>query len=202
MKKNTLVLASTSSYREAILKKLNIPFLVASPNFNETPLKNETPYQLVERLAIGKATSCQVEQPSLIIGSDQICIINDAIVGKSHTRENAIKQLESQSGKRITFMTSLALYNTETQRTQSAIDTVHVYFRHLTREQIETYVDKEKPFNCSGSFKCEGLGIALLKQLDCIDPNSLIGLPLIRLIDLLENEGVSVLSHHNSTKTL
>ncbi len=193
MKKLTLVLASTSPYRRSILEKLMVPFLTATPDCDETPLENETPEQLVIRLAENKAKSCRVEQPSLIIGSDQVCIINNQIIGKPHNRENAIKQLELQSGKAVTFVTGLAIYNTETDQTHSIIDTFRVHFRQLTKAQIEAYVDKEQPFYCAGSFKSEGLGIALFKRLEGDDPNSLIGLPLIKLINLLETENFPVL---------
>lgn len=193
MKKLTLVLASTSPYRRSILEKLAIPFLTTVPDCDETPFENEAPEQLVRRLAESKARSCQVKLPSLVIGSDQVCIINNQIIGKPHNRENAIKQLEAQSGKVITFVTGLSVYNTETDQANSIIDTFRVYFRPLTRTQIETYVDKEQPFNCAGSFKSEGLGIALFERLEGDDPNTLIGLPLIKLIDLLEKENFFVL---------
>lgn len=193
MKKLTLVLASTSPYRRSILEKLAVPFLTAAPDCDETPFENETPEQLVKRLAESKARSCQVKQPSLVIGSDQVCIINNQIIGKPHNRGNAITQLEAQSGKAITFVTGLSIYNTETNHCHSIIDTFRVHFRRLTQTQIEAYVDKEQPFNCAGSFKSEGLGIALFERLEGDDPNTLIGLPLIKLIDLLEKENFYVL---------
>lgn len=193
MRNLTLVLASTSPYRRAILEKLTLPFSTVAPDCDETPLQGETPQQLVTRLSETKAKSCHVSQPSLIIGSDQVCVIDNQIIGKPHNRENAIAQLQAQSGKRITFLTGLAVYNTETGQIQSTIDTFHVHFRNLSQNQIETYVDKEQPFYCAGSFKSEGLGIALFERLEGDDPNALIGLPLIKLINLLNNEGVSVL---------
>ncbi|KJY83455.1 septum formation inhibitor Maf [Vibrio galatheae] len=188
-----LVLASTSPYRKQLLNKLAIEFKTASPNFDETPLENESPQALVKRLAIGKAESCQVSQTSLVIGSDQVCVINGEIIGKPHTRENAIAQLTKQSGRSIQFFTGLALHNTQTGSTDSKVDTFTVHFRNLTSKQIEHYVDKEQPFYCAGSFKSEGLGIALFERLEGKDPNTLVGLPLIDLIDMLATQGIDVL---------
>ncbi|MCL9783691.1 Maf-like protein [Vibrio sp. S4M6] len=188
-----LVLASTSPYRQTILNKLAISFSTAAPQCDETPLKNESPVDLVRRLSIEKAKSCHITSPSLIIGSDQVCVIDNQIVGKPLTRENAIKQLEMQSGKAITFYTGVAVYNSETQHLEHAIDTVVVHFRSLTTNMIERYVDIEQPYYCAGSFKCEGLGIALFEKIESKDPNTLVGLPLIDLVRLLENQGLAVL---------
>ncbi|MFV0449679.1 MAG: Maf family protein [Vibrio sp.] len=188
-----LVLASTSPFRQQLLNKLNIPFITAQPDCDETPLQNESPESLVQRLADQKARSCVVEKPSLIVGSDQVCVIDGQIVGKPHSQQKAIEQLISQSGKAITFYTGLALYNSHTRQSQITLDTFTVHFRHLTRSMVERYVEKELPLNCAGSFKSEGLGIALFEKLEGDDPNSLIGLPLIQLIKLLENENFTVL---------
>lgn len=193
MKNYQLVLASTSPYRQQLLEKLAIPFVTVQPDCDETPFANETPEQLVSRLAINKARSCLVSEPSLVIGSDQVCVIDGEIIGKPHYREQAIEQLLQQSGRAITFYTGLALYNTLNQHTQTIVDTFTVHFRTLTREMATRYVDKEQPFSCAGSFKSEGLGIALFKRLEGDDPNTLVGLPLIKLVTLLENEGISVL---------
>ncbi|MGF1741658.1 Maf-like protein [Vibrio profundum] len=189
----SIVLASTSPFRQQLLAKLEIPFTVASPNCDETPMENETPDQLVERLALEKAASCPLSRPSLVIGSDQVCVIDGNIVGKPLTRENAIRQLQQQSGKAITFYTGLAVYNSDSKQSDVIIDTVVVHFRTLSRSAIENYIDKEQPLYCAGSFKCEGLGIALFDRIESSDPNSLIGLPLIRLVDLLHKHGVEVL---------
>lgn len=189
----SIVLASTSPFRQQLLAKLEIPFTVASPNCDETPMENETPEQLVERLALEKAASCPLSQPSLVIGSDQVCVIDGNIVGKPLTRENAIRQLQQQSGKAITFYTGLAVYNSDSKQSDVIIDTVVVHFRDLSLSAIENYIDKEQPLYCAGSFKCEGLGIALFDKIESNDPNSLIGLPLIRLVDLLHKHGVEVL---------
>ena len=188
-----LVLASTSPYRQQLLNKLSLSFETMSPDFDETPLENEAPLTLVERLAKGKAESCHTDKPSLVIGSDQVCVINGEIIGKPLTAKNAIKQLTEQSGKTIQFFTGLALHNTETGNTDVRVDTFSVHFRSLSQQQIENYVEKEKPYYCAGSFKSEGLGIALFEKLEGKDPNTLVGLPLIDLVDMLEVQGVSVL---------
>lgn len=188
-----LILASTSPFRRSILEKLHLPFETAAPNCNETPIQGETPEELVKRLAIQKAISCNTTENSLIIGSDQVCVIEGKIVGKPHTKEKAIEQLMAASGQVITFYTGLALYCTESGESNVRLDTFKVHFRNLTRAQIEYYVEVEQPLNCAGSFMSEGLGIALFSQLEGRDPNSLIGLPLITLIDMLEQKGVQVL---------
>lgn len=193
MNQPNIMLASTSQYRKSILDKLQIPFELASPDCDETPLPDETPQQLVKRLALTKAKSCHIDKHALVIGSDQVCVIDNKIVGKPYTRDNAIRQLMAASGKTIVFYTGIALYNTQTTRAQVELDTFRVHFRQLTQEQVESYIDKEKPLNCAGSFMSEGLGIALFEKLEGDDPNTLIGLPLIKLISMLENQGVAVL---------
>jgi MAF protein len=193
MKNYQLVLASTSPFRKQLLEKLSVPFICLSPNCDETPLDDEKPLDLVMRLAANKATSCPTVRPSLVIGSDQVCVINNKIVGKPLNRENAIEQLLAQSGSIITFYTGLAVHNTATNHTEIGYDTFEVHFRDLTREQIERYVDREEPFYCAGSFKSEGMGICLFKKLVGKDPNTLVGLPLIDLIDMLRVQGLDVL---------
>ncbi|GAD88294.1 septum formation protein Maf [Vibrio halioticoli NBRC 102217] len=194
MNEYQIVLASTSPYRAEILRKLSVSFIQVSPDFDETALDNELPEQLVARLAEGKAKSCSLpDGQHLVIGSDQVCVVNGRIAGKPHTKAGAIQQLTEQSGQTITFYTGLALYNTKNSRTQVIVDTFNVHFKTLSETQIKRYVEIEQPLNCAGSFKSEGLGIALFRALEGKDPNTLIGLPLIELIDLLENEGVSVL---------
>jgi len=188
-----LVLASTSPFRQQLLGKLQVPFITAQPNCDETPRNNESPQALVMRLAEEKARSCNVSKASLVIGSDQVCVIDGDIVGKPHTAEKAIEQLLSQSGKAITFYTGLALFNSETQKTQVVCEPFVVHFRELSEEMVKSYVEKEQPLHCAGSFKSEGLGISLFERLEGDDPNSLVGLPLIRLIQLLENEKFKVL---------
>lgn len=193
MKNYQLVLASTSPFRRQLLEKLSIPFICLSPQCDETPLAEEQPIDLVKRLAVNKAKACRTDRHSLVIGSDQVCVINGKIVGKPLNRENAIKQLMAQSGQAITFYTGLAVHNTKTGHTEVGIDTFEVHFRDLNRQQIEAYVDKEEPFYCAGSFKSEGMGICLFTKLVGKDPNTLVGLPLIDLIDMLNRQGFEVL---------
>lgn len=189
-----LILASTSPFRRSILEKIQIPFDAISPNCDETPLENESPRDLVTRLAEQKALSCGIKDPNhLIIGSDQVCVINNRIVGKPLTREKAITQLQEASGQIITFYTGLSLFNSTTMSSETLCEEFKVHFRQLTKKQIENYVDKEMPLYCAGSFKCEGLGIALFEKLEGKDPNTLIGLPLITLIDMLERQQFPVL---------
>lgn len=167
-----------------------VPFTTANPDIDESPLPNEKPIQLVERLAIAKANEIAKTHPnSLIIGSDQVALHGDEIVGKPHTYEHAITQLKTASGKKIELYTGLALVNSNNGRVQSEVVPFTVHFKHLSDRTIERYLRKEEPYNCAGSVKSEGLGIALLERFEGDDPNALIGLPLIRLIAMLENEG-------------
>ena len=189
-----LVLASTSPFRKALLEKLNIPFVTDKPMVDETPLTDETAVQLVERLAIEKAQALTDKyENALLIGSDQVCVNEGQILGKPGDFEHAFAQLKSASAKRVTFYTGLAVVNTKTGAVQSLVEPYTVQFRALSDQMITDYLNKEQPYNCAGSFKSEGFGIALFEALEGKDPNSLIGLPLISLIKLLENEGVAVL---------
>ncbi|QSX35062.1 septum formation inhibitor Maf [Shewanella avicenniae] len=190
-----LVLASTSSFRKTLLEKLALPFSCSAPEVDETPLPNESATALVERLAIAKAKAGASDNSnSLIIGSDQVAVIDGQIVGKPLTEEKAIAQLMAASGKRITFYTGLALYNNFTGHVESLVEPFTVHFKPLTEAQVRYYVATEQPLYCAGSFKCEGLGIALFERLEGKDPNSLVGLPLISLIEMLARQGVDVLS--------
>lgn len=190
----TLILASTSPFRRAILEKLGVPFDVASPETDESALKNETPQQLVERLAIAKARAiADQHDEGLVIGSDQVAVNDSVILGKPGDHATATKQLQAASGKRITFYTGLALINAATGNTQSEVIPFDVVFRQFTDSQIEHYLQKEQPYNCAGSFKSEALGICLFEKLEGDDPNTLIGLPLIRLVRMLENEGLNII---------
>lgn len=189
-----IVLASTSPFRRALLEKLTLPFITDAPETDETPLTGETAIQLVQRLAHAKAEALAMRYPShLIIGSDQVCVLNGVITGKPHTRENAIAQLAQASGNIITFYTGLALLNSASGKAQILCEPFHVHFRTLSAAEIEAYVDKEQPLNCAGSFKSEGLGITLFERLEGRDPNTLVGLPLIALCEMLRNEGVTPL---------
>lgn len=186
----TLVLGSSSPFRKMLLERLMVPFITANPDIDETPLKNESPIKLVERLAIEKAQAIAKTHPnSLIIGSDQVAMHGQEIVGKPHTHERAVEQLKSASGKKIELFTGLALVNSENGLVQSEVVPFTVHFKKLNDYVIERYLRKEEPYNCAGSVKSEGLGVALFERFDGDDPNALIGLPLIRLIAMLENQG-------------
>lgn len=189
-----LILASTSPFRKELLEKLNLVFDTAKPDVDETPLPEETAIQLVERLAIAKAQAIAPEfADALIIGSDQVCVNQGQILGKPGNVTDAFAQLKAASGKRITFYTGLALLNTRTGTVQSLVEPYTVKFRELSEQMIHHYLETEKPFNCAGSFKSEGYGIALFESLEGKDPNSLIGLPLISLIKMLEKENFTVI---------
>ncbi|AGB78617.1 MAF protein [Enterobacteriaceae bacterium strain FGI 57] len=190
-----LILASTSPYRRLLLEKLGIPFTCASPEVDELPLPAETPRHLVLRLAQAKAQALAERFPHhLIIGSDQVCVLDGEITGKPHTEENARKQLKKASGNIVTFYTGLALYNSVNGQLQTECEPFDVHFRHLTEQEINHYVQRESPLNCAGSFKSEGLGIALFERLEGRDPNTLVGLPLIALCQMLRREGFNPLS--------
>ena len=189
-----LVLGSTSPFRRELLGKLGIAFEVASPNIDERPQENETPEALVRRLSREKALAVARTFPRhLIIASDQVAVIDGHILGKPGSHENATQQLQSASGKTVEFLTGLCLYNSKSEHLQLDVVPFRVVFRKLDDADIEHYLQREKPYNCAGSFKSEGLGIALFQRLEGDDPNSLIGLPLIRLIDMLKAEGLQVL---------
>jgi MAF protein len=189
-----LVLASTSRYRKELLQRLGLPFETASPAADETPLAGETPEQLVRRLAEAKARAVAKRFPdALIIGSDQVAVAEGVILGKPGTHSVAKEQLCAVSGKRVSFLTGLCLLNAGTGRAQVEVVPFDVCFRKLTEAQIEAYLRKEQPYDCAGSFKSEGLGITLFEKLEGDDPNALVGLPLIRLIAMLDAEGVDVL---------
>ena len=184
-----LILASTSPYRRVLLEKLGVPFECAAPNVDESPQPGESPRHLVVRLAQEKAKSLAAQFPDhLIIGSDQVCVLDGAITGKPHTEENARQQLMKARGSIVTFYTGLALYNSSTGHLQTECEPFDVHFRHLSEQEIDDYVRKERPLNCAGSFKSEGLGIALFDRLDGRDPNTLVGLPLIALCQMLRRE--------------
>lgn len=190
----TLVLASTSPFRKAILEKLHIPFDTASPEVDESVLPGESPEQLVARLSEAKARAVASRfADALIIGSDQVAVVDGQILSKPGVHEKAVAQLKRASGKRVSFLTGLCLLNTKSNRAQVDVVPFNVIFRQLSEAQIENYLRKEQPYNCAGSFKSEGLGIALFERLEGSDPNTLIGLPLIRLIKMLESEGFPVL---------
>jgi septum formation protein len=189
-----LILASSSPFRRELLARLMLPFEVVIPDVDETPRQHESPQALVERLAILKAqTVASKQSDALVIGSDQVAVHDGEIVGKPHTHERAVTQLKTASGKTVMLYTGLALVNSSSGRVQSEVVPFGVTFRILTDAQIETYLRKEQPYHCAGSVKSEGLGVALLERFDGEDPATLIGLPLIRLIRMLENENLPVI---------
>lgn len=189
-----LVLASTSPFRKQLLEKLRLEFITDSPDIDEARHEGETPEQLVARLAEEKARAVAERQAdSLIIGSDQVAVIGSEIVGKPGSHEKAVAQLKTASGRRVTFLTGLCLYNSATGDSQVEVVPFAVVFRELSESQIENYLKAEQPYNCAGSFKSEAMGIALFERLEGEDPNTLIGLPLIRLVRMLEAEGVRVI---------
>lgn len=184
-----IILASTSPWRRALLEKLGMPFECAAPTTDETPLAGESPRRLVLRLAQDKAQSLAHLYPHhLIIGSDQVCVLEGEITGKPHTEENARAQLRKASGNIVTFYTGLALFNSATGHLQTECDPFDVHFRHLSEQEIDDYIRKERPLQCAGSFKSEGLGITLFERLEGRDPNTLVGLPLIALCQMLRRE--------------
>ncbi|MEW8014741.1 MAG: septum formation inhibitor Maf [Candidatus Sedimenticola endophacoides] len=186
-----LVLGSTSPFRREILAKLGLAFRTAAPEIDESRRAGESPRELVSRLALEKARAVADAHPqSLVIGSDQVACNGGEILGKPGDRTSAIAQLSNASGRVVSFYTGLCLLNTASGGSQVVCDPFHVHFRQLSMEQIERYLDIEQPYNCAGSFKSEGLGISLFTRLEGDDPNSLIGLPLIRLIEMLEAEGI------------
>lgn len=188
-----LILGSTSPFRKALLEKLSIPFITDSPQTDESPHNGESPTELVQRLAEAKARDVGRRYPhALIIGSDQVACVDGEILGKPGNRKNAIAQLSAASGKAVTFCTGLCLFNAATGQSRVTVEPFTVRFRDLADEQIERYVDHEQPFNCAGSFKSEGFGITLFSALEGRDPNALIGLPLILLVEMLAEQGISL----------
>jgi len=189
--KNPLVLASTSRYRAELLARLGVPFETAAPAVDETPLPGETPANVAQRLALAKARAVAGARPDRwVLGSDQVPSADGRILGKPGNRENAIAQLTSFSGKSVVFYTAVALASGSTVLT--ALDTTIVRFRALSRAEIERYLDAEPAFDCAGSFKVEGLGIALFEAIEARDPTALIGLPLIAVRGLLAQVGFAV----------
>lgn len=189
-----VVLGSTSPFRKALLEKLHLDFLTDSPDIDESRQPGETPEQLVARLACEKAKAVAQRHPdALVIGSDQVAVNGEEILGKPGGHEKAMEQLRAASGKQVRFLTGLCLYNSVSQSQQVIVEPFSVHFRALSDEQINNYLMAEEPYNCAGSFKSEAMGIALFEKLEGDDPNSLIGLPLIQLIKMLEKEGVRVI---------
>ncbi len=188
-----LVLASTSPYRSELLKRLGIPFETAAPDVDETPLPEESARDTSLRLAQNKARAVAKNYPNaLIIGSDQVALLDGEQIGKPLTHANAVRQLQTMRGKTTCFYTALALLNTRTGGLQHAVAENFVTLRDLSDAEIEGYLQKEQPYHCAGSAKSEGLGIALMTRMTGDDPNALIGLPLILLIKMLRAEGLTL----------
>ncbi|KRG70850.1 Maf family protein [Pseudoxanthomonas dokdonensis] len=186
-----LLLASTSRYRRELLERLRLPFRVARPEVDESPLAGETPAALATRLAQAKAAAIAASQPGhFVIGSDQTAELNGAVIGKPGQREAAVAQLSAMSGQQVVFHTAVCLLHQD--QSWAALDTTVVRFRRLTGDEIERYIDAELPLDCAGSFKCEGLGISLFEAIDSHDPTALIGLPLIALCRMLREAGFNV----------
>ncbi|MCG8315140.1 MAG: Maf family nucleotide pyrophosphatase [Pseudomonadales bacterium] len=188
-----LILGSSSPFRKQLLETLGISFSTCSPDIDESPLSGETPEDLVKRLAVEKAKAvASIHPDALIISSDQVSVLDGQINGKPGSANNAIQQLVNSSGKTVTFFTSICLYDAMSGEYQLDLVPFKVHFRQLSSEKIRRYVEKERPFNCAGSFKSEGLGISLFERLEGDDPNSLIGLPLIKLVSFLEQKGIQI----------
>lgn len=188
-----LILASSSPYRRELLQRLRLPFECASPDIDESPLPGENAEQLVRRLAEAKARALAARFPEhLIIGSDQAAVQGQAILGKPHTLERAVEQLKAASGNGVSFLTGLALLNSASGNCQVDCVPFRVLFRELDEARIRRYLEAERPFDCAGSFKAEGLGVSLFRATEGEDGTSLVGLPLIRLVDMLLAEGVQV----------
>jgi septum formation protein len=193
MSRPRIVLASTSVFRCELLERLGLDFEVDSPGVEEAALAGEVPERMVIRLAEAKARAVAARHPrALIIGSDQCAVLGDRVLGKPGTHERAREQLRALSGQRVVFHTGLCLLNGTTGALQSDTVPFTVVFRALTDQQIDRYLEAERPYDCAGSFKSEGLGIALFERLLGEDPTALIGLPLIRLVDMLAREDIAL----------
>lgn len=190
-----LILGSSSPFRKELLARLGVSFTTESPDIDESRHTDETAEQLVKRLSIEKTGAIGSNHGNaLIIGSDQVAIIDDEILGKPGTVEKAEAQLQKASGKTVMLLTGLCLLNSRSGKYLVDIVPYSVHFRDLTSDQIKAYVEKERPLNCAGSFKSEGLGVALFQKMEGEDPTALIGLPLIRLVSMLKEEGIEILS--------
>ncbi len=196
--KKKIILASTSRYRAELLQRLQLPFTVVKPDVDETPLYGESPGVTALRLAVLKAKSVASElegalTDTLIIGSDQVADLNGTQIGKPGTREQAFAQLKNMRAKTLIFQTALAVVDAKSSRVQSRIVPTTVLFRDFSDAEIHYYLDHENALDCAGSAKSEGLGAALMAQMNSDDPTALIGLPLLALVEMLSTEGVKIL---------
>jgi septum formation protein len=188
-----LVLGSSSIYRHELLRRLQIPFEVYNPEIDETPLAEESPDTTALRLAAAKTRAVAASHPgALIIGADQVAVLEGIQLGKPMNHANATQQLRLISGKEVVFHTALSLLNSDKDNMQTRLVSSRVKFRELSDQQIDNYLDREQPYHCAGSAKLEGLGIALIEHIVSEDPSALIGLPLIALVEMLAREGVAI----------
>lgn len=189
-----LILASTSAYRRALLERLRLPFDVVAPNVDETPLPDEPAEHTALRLAELKArATARAGQDALIIGADQVAVMDGMQLGKPGDHASAVRQLRTMRGKSGVFHTAICLYNSASGKVQVANVPTTVVFRDFHDAQIERYLTRERPYDCAGSARIEGLGIALVERVVSDDPTALIGLPLMQLVSMLENEGIEVI---------
>lgn len=190
----SLILGSTSKYRRELLSRLRIPFDCIPPEVDETPLANEAPRNLALRLALAKANAVAALQPdAVVIGSDQVADLNGEPLGKPGNFERAAAQLKAMRGQTVIFQTALAVVCKATGFEQVDISAVRVVFRDLSDDEITAYLLAEEPYDCAGSAKSEGLGIALLERIDSDDPTALVGLPLIRTAKMIAAAGIKIL---------
>lgn len=195
-----LILGSTSVYRRELLARLRVPFEVASPEVDETPLTQEAPRELALRLALAKAQAVAQKFPNaVVIGSDQVADLQGQPLGKPGTHERAVKQLRQMSGQSVIFQTAVAVVCLHSGFSQVDLAAVQVKFRDLTEEEIENYLRAERPYDCAGSAKSEGLGIALLASIHSDDPTALVGLPLIRTARMIRAAGIPLLTASDSS---
>jgi septum formation protein len=188
-----LILASTSRYRRELLARLGVDFATVAPGADETPRPGEDPEQLCLRLAEDKARSAGRSHPdALVIGSDQVALLDGRVLGKPGDHVAAATQLRSASGRAVVFLTALCVLNMRTQRAQKEVVSCRVLFRPLADGEIERYLRREQPYDCAGAIRSEGLGIALLEGMEGSDPTALVGLPLIRLAAMLRREGLGI----------
>ena len=189
-----IILASTSPYRKRLLQRLGLTFHCVPPDIDESPLHAEPPQAMARRLAQAKAQAiADIHPKSLVIGSDQVASLDGGVMGKPGSHEAAVAQLRASAGREVKFYTGLALVCSERQLQRTHVELFTAHFRSLTDQQINDYLQREQPFDCAGSFKVEGLGIALFTGLQGNDPSSLEGLPLIALVALLAEAGIQVL---------
>ena len=189
-----IVLASTSKYRRELLARLGLPFDVAAPGVDETPLPDEAPQATSLRLAEAKARAVATNFPrAIVIGSDQVAVLDGLPLGKPGNHANAVRQLKAMRGREVVFHTALCLCRAASGLAETRVVPYYVRFRDYSDEDIERYLEREQPYDCAGSARCEGLGIVLIAEMRGEDPNALIGLPLIALTEMLARQGVNVL---------